>query len=170
MTKFSCTYSAEFCRRVNHLPSMLGSPSSRDRMYLLRNNVQKLKKYHRMRYASDLEFHTPESASITVVSLMVTFKTCSLGTLSLRAKITLSWRDLLNGKRSFEKTDIPALPLLGMAHIASTGLYGENPLFGTQENVVKRRTYSIVKGNNGDQRRKKCMLMSLAMEVGCILQ
>lgn len=29
------------------LPSMLGSPSSSDRMYLLRNRVQKLKKYHR---------------------------------------------------------------------------------------------------------------------------
>lgn len=37
------------CVDACSLPSMLGSPSSRDRMYLLRKSVQKLKKYHRPR-------------------------------------------------------------------------------------------------------------------------
>lgn len=119
----------EVCRHAKHSPRRLGSPSSRDRIYLLRNSVQKLKKYHRPRYASDLEFHTPESASITVVSVMVTFKTCSLGMLSLRAKITRSWRCLLNGKRSFVIMDLPARLLLGMAGVESVGLSQARQLF-----------------------------------------
>lgn len=96
------------------LPSKVGSPSSKESMYLLRKSVQKLKKYHKPRYASDLEFKMPESASMTVVSVIVTFSTCSLGTLSLRARITFSWRGLLNRTASFENMDLHVRPLPAM--------------------------------------------------------
>ncbi len=77
---------------VHYSPSMLGSPSSRDSMYLLRNSVQKLKKYQSARCVSVLELQTPASASITVVSVMVIFSTGSPGVLSLRASSTRSDR------------------------------------------------------------------------------
>lgn len=44
------------------------------------------------------QFHTPDSASITVVSVTVIFSTCSPGRLSLRASTTRSWR-VRNGDR-----------------------------------------------------------------------
>lgn len=94
-TVFNCSYLClKICvnkqRAKSHLPSMLGSPSSRERMYLLRKSVQKLKKYQSARKVRALEFHTPASASITVVSVMVIFRTGSPGVLSLRANITRS--------------------------------------------------------------------------------
>lgn len=122
---------------------------------MLRKSVQKLKKYHRPRYASDLEFQTPESASIIVVSVMVTLMTCSLGTLSLRAKITRSGRGRLNGRRNFENMDLPARPLPGIALIASVVLTGSTQLFRTQGEKVFEQIYSIAKGIRSLRERRK---------------